>query len=97
MLGSALGFFIGSVQASSRSLMAWFIPLGNDNKFFGFYAFSGKATAFLGPLLFSTVVSITGSLRYGLFTVVILFLIGVCLLNLVDEEKGIKSANNQII
>jgi len=39
-------------------------------------------------------VSITGSLRYGLSVVIVLFLIGIFLLSLVDEEEGIKLANN---
>ena len=92
--GVLIGVFSGPNQSASRSLMARLTPLNKKNEFFGFYAFSGKATAFLGPLLFSTIVSITGSLRYGLSVVVILFIIGIYLLNLVDENKGIISANN---
>ena len=92
--GVLIGIFSGPNQSASRSLMGRLTPLNKKNEFFGFYAFSGKATAFLGPLLFSTVVSITDSLRYGLLIVIVLFLFGIFLLNLVDEEKGIRSANN---
>ena len=69
-------------------------PKHKKNEFFGFYAFSGKATAFLGPLLFSSVVSFTGSLRYGLCVVLFLFACGIYLLSLVNENDGIKSAQN---
>ena len=92
--GVLIGIFSGPNQSASRSLMGRLTPSNKKNEFFGFYAFSGKATAFLGPLLFSAVVSITGSLRYGLSVVIVLFLIGIFLLSLVDEEEGIKLANN---
>ena len=92
--GVLIGVFSGPSQTAGRSLMSRLTPKHKQNEFFGFYAFSGKATAFLGPLLFSTVVAMTGSFRYGLFTVVILFLIGIYLLHLVDEDKGIRSASS---
>ena len=92
--GVMIGIFSGPNQSASRSLMGRLTPDNKKNEFFGFYAFSGKATAFLGPLLFSTIVSITGSLRYGLSVVAILFIVGIYVLNLVDEDKGIKSVEN---
>jgi len=92
--GVLIGVFSGPNQSASRSLMGRLTPAHKENEFFGFYAFSGKATAFIGPLLFSTIVSLTGSLRCGLFVVVILFLVGIILLSLVNEAAGIKSANN---
>jgi len=91
--GVLIGIFSGPSQTAGRSLMSRLTPKHKRNEFFGFYAFSGKATAFLGPLLFSTVVTITDSLRYGLSVVVLLFAIGIYLLSLVDEEKGIQLAN----
>jgi UMF1 family MFS transporter len=46
-----IGAFSGPNQASSRSLMGRFTPEEKKNEFFGFFAFSGKATAFVGPFL----------------------------------------------
>jgi len=92
--GVLIGVFSGPNQSASRSLMGRLTPSDKKNEFFGFYAFSGKATAFLGPLLFSTIVSFTGSLRYGLSIVVVLFLFGIFLLSFVDEEKGIQSVDS---
>ena len=92
--GVLIGIFSGPNQAASRSLMGRLTPKHKKNEFFGFYAFSGKATAFLGPLLFSSVVSFTGSLRYGLCVVLFLFACGIYLLSLVNENDGIKSAQN---
>ena len=74
--------------------MGRMIPKNKESEFYGFFAFSGKATAFIGPLLFSTIVSLTGSIRLGLSIVSILFLIGLLLLNNVNEKQGIKDANS---
>ena len=63
-------------------------PKNKENEFYGFFAFSGKATAFIGPLLFSTIVSITGNLQYGLIVVALLFLIGAFMLSKVDEKSA---------
>ena len=91
--GSMIGVFSGPNQAASRSLMGRMTPKNKENEFYGFFAFSGKATAFVGPLLFSTIVSLTDSIRLGLAIVSVLFLIGIVLLNNVDEKQGIKDAN----
>ena len=92
--GSMIGVFSGPNQAASRSLMGRMTPKNKENEFYGFFAFSGKATSFVGPLLFSTIVALTGSIRLGLFIVSFLFLIGILLLNNVDEDKGIKDATS---
>ena len=49
--GALVGFSSGPNQSSSRSLMSRFSPINKQNEFFGFFAFSGKITAFLGPFL----------------------------------------------
>jgi UMF1 family MFS transporter len=49
--GVAIGIFAGPNQSASRSLMGRFVPRRAENEFFGFFAFSGKLTAFIGPFL----------------------------------------------
>lgn len=78
--GLAMGLFIGPVQASSRSLMARLAPAGMEVEMFGLYAFSGKATAFLGPMLVGWVTLATGSPRLGMATIVPFFVVGLLLL-----------------
>ena len=85
--GCLIGVFSGPNQAASRSFIGRLIPKNKENEFYGFFAFSGKATAFLGPLIFSVIVSITGSLRWGIFMICILFFIGFILLSRVNEES----------
>ena len=74
--GILIGIFLGPNQAASRSLMARITPKNKENEFFGFYAFSGKATAFLGPLLFSIIVGLTNNLMAGVALITLFFIIG---------------------
>ena len=87
--GILIGVFMGSNQAASRSLMARFIPENKENEFFGFFAFTGKATAFLGPLLLGLVTQAFNSQRHGIFVVVVLLLMGFLLMSRVNEKVGI--------
>ena len=75
-----IGFFSGPNQSSSRSLMAHYTPAEKRNEFFGFYAFSGKATSFLGPLLFGWVTAMFGTQQAGILVILILFLFGYVLM-----------------
>ena len=75
-----IGLFSGPNQSSSRSLMSALTPKEKRNEFFGFYAFSGKATAFVGPLLFGWATAYFNTQQAGLFVVVALFILGYLLL-----------------
>ncbi len=86
--GSLLGIFVGPAQAASRSLMARLAPADLRTEFFGLFAFSGKATAWLGPILAGAVTAATDSQRWGLATVLAFFLIGLVLLFFVREERA---------
>lgn len=85
------GLFIGPVQSASRSLMGRFAPRRYESEFFGFFAFSGKATAFLGPMLLGLITAGYGQ-RAGVSVVLGFFLVGGLLLLRVDEERGIRRA-----
>ena len=92
--GILIGIFSGPNQASSRSLMARFVPQGKENEFFGFFAFSGKATAFIGPFFLGYFTLLFNSQRYGIAVVLFLLVIGTILLRSVDEEAGMAASNN---
>ncbi len=92
--GILAGIFSGPNQSASRSLMARFVPPQKENEFFGFFAFSGKATAFLGPFLFGLLSTVFQSQRAGVFVVVVFFAIGGWILKGVQEEEGIRLADN---
>jgi UMF1 family MFS transporter len=76
----ALGVFVGPVQAASRSLMARLAPRELQAEMFGLYAFSGKATAFLGPLLVASVTALFDSQRAGMATIPGFLVIGLLIL-----------------
>lgn len=90
--GLLIGIFVGPNQSASRSLMGRFVPEKHKGEFFGFFAFSGKATSFLGPLLLGAVTGATGNQRAGIATLLLFFVIGGAVLLGVDEERGIEAA-----
>jgi UMF1 family MFS transporter len=96
--GILLGIFSGPNQAASRSLMARFVPPDKENEFFGFFAFSGKATAFMGPFLLGVMIQLFdfqtsfNPQRAGVSVVIVFFVVGMLLLRGVDEAEGIKTA-----
>jgi len=83
-----VGIFVGPIQASSRSMMVKIIPKELKNEMFGFFAFSGKATAFLGPLFVSIINTLTQSQRWGMSIIILFFLIGGGLLTGVKETEA---------
>ena len=89
--GVLVGFFAGPNQSASRSLLGRFVPKEKENQFFGFFAFSGKLTAFFGPLFLGLLTSAFDSQRAGVSVVVLFFIVGGIILSTVDEQKG-KSA-----
>ncbi len=91
--GVLIGIFSGPNQASSRSLMARFVPKDKVGEFFGFFAFSGKATSFLGPFLLGYLTKVFGSQRYGVAVVLVLLIIGAAILHYVDEDSGIEKGS----
>jgi MFS transporter, UMF1 family len=88
----AIGVFVGPNQSASRSMMGRFAPPERQAEFFGFYAFSGKFSSFLGPLLLGIVTQATGSQRWGMSTLILFFIAGGLILLGVDEEEGKRAA-----
>lgn len=87
------GILAGPNQSASRSLFSRFVPENHENEFFGFFAFSGKFTAFIGPFLVGLLTHIYHSQRIGISVVVLMFIAGGLLLLRVDEKEGIATAN----
>jgi UMF1 family MFS transporter len=92
--GILIGIFAGPNQSASRSLMGRFIPPGRQAEFFGFFAFSGKFTAFLGPLLLGLFTEAFNSQRGGVAILLVFFVVGGVLLLTVKEREGIAAASS---
>jgi UMF1 family MFS transporter len=80
LAGLALSFFIGPVQASSRTVYAKLCPEDHRAELFGLFIFSGKATAFIGPALYTSFIYYGNSTRLGMLAVVLLVAIALVLL-----------------
>ncbi len=76
--GILIGLMVGPNQSCSRSLMAQLTPKEKLNEFFGFFALTGKATSFIGPLFFGILTSIYNQ-QIALWVVVVLFVLGLFL------------------
>ena len=84
--GVLIGLMVGPNQSCSRSLMAQLTPKEKQNEFFGFFALTGKATSFLGPLLFGIVTSMYNQ-QMALWIIILLFVIGFILFNRIQFDS----------
>ncbi|MBL4613342.1 MAG: MFS transporter [Magnetovibrio sp.] len=75
-----LGLFVGPAQAASRSFMAHLAPKDMVSEMFGLYALSGKATAFVAPLVLAWATLAFDSQRAGMATILVFFALGAYLL-----------------
>ncbi|MDP6951392.1 MAG: MFS transporter [Alphaproteobacteria bacterium] len=87
VLGLVIGIFMGPTQSSSRSMMARLAPPHMMTEMFGLFALSGKATAFLGPLLVGMLTLAADSQRVGMSVILGFFILGLLLLFTVREPR----------
>ncbi|WP_071459663.1 MFS transporter [Bacillus massilinigeriensis] len=79
----------GGIQALSRSYFAKLVPKKNSNEFFGFYNIFGKFASIMGPLLVGLTAQFTGHSSSGVFSLIILFIIGLAILMKVPDPDVI--------
>ena len=84
-LGLAVATSQGGIQALSRSYFCRMVPENNATEFFGFYNIFGKFAVFLGPLIWGALAQATGESRWGIISLLPLFIIGAVLLYFVKE------------
>ena len=85
-----IGLAAGPIQSSSRTLMGRLSPRDKTTEFFGFFSFSGKATAFAAPLAIGAVTAMSGSQRLGIATSLAFLVVGlVLLLRVKQPERGV--------
>ncbi len=95
LAGLFIGIFVGPNQAASRSLLGRFVPHEKEVEFYGFFAFSGKAIAFMGPLLLGIFTDAFETQRAGIATILLFFVVGGLLLLAVDEREGVALTRSQ--
>jgi UMF1 family MFS transporter len=82
-----LGFCMGPMQAASRTMIGRLAPEGMAGEFFGLFALSGRATAWMAPLAIGIVTTATQSNRLGVACVLFFLVLGFVLLLGVREER----------
>ena len=87
LAGIIMGIASGPNQSASRSLMGRIVPHEKTSEFYGFYAFSGKATSFAGFLILSLMIIITGSQEIGMLVVSLLLIAGIYILDKVVDDS----------
>lgn len=88
ILAMVVGLVQGGTQALSRSLFAAMVPKTRSSEFFGFFSTGEKVAGIVGPAIFGLIGQLSGSSRWGMISVTLLFVAGGALLYRVDETEG---------
>ena len=83
-----LGFCMGPMQAASRTMIGRLAPPGMTGEFYGLFALSGRATAWMAPTAIGIITTATQSNRLGVACVLVFLVLGFCLLWRVREERA---------
>jgi UMF1 family MFS transporter len=97
LLGFVIALVLGGSQALSRSLFAQMIPKEQEAQFYAFYEISERGTSWLGTFIFGVVNQLFGSLRMGILSVIIFFLLGLLILPFVNVKKAMQEAKHASI
>ena len=92
LLAFVVAIVLGGSQALSRSLFSQMIPPGREAEFFSFYEVSERGTSWMGPFLFALVNDMFSSLRLGILSVIVLFIVGLGILVTVNVPRAIAEA-----
>lgn len=91
ILALLVGSAQGGIQALSRSMFGKLIPKENSGEYFGIYNIFGRISSAIGPLLVAVVAQITGETRYGVLSLIVLFIAGAIVFLKVEEVKDLPS------
>jgi UMF1 family MFS transporter len=79
---------MGPMQAASRTMVGRIAPPGMTGEFYGLFALSGRATAWMAPMAIGIVTAASGSTRIGMACVLFFLVVGFILLWKVREERA---------
>ncbi len=80
LVALAIALVLGGTQALSRSLFSQYIPKGRAAEYFSFYELADRGSSWLGPFLFGAVLQWSGSYRWAIGAIALLFALGGVLL-----------------
>ena len=88
LFGIMIGVFGGPAQAASRTMISRLAPVEKIGEFYGLYALSGKATAFVAPFAVAGITGFAQSQQYGVAVILVFLILGLLLMLLVREERS---------
>lgn len=83
-LATVIGCVQGGVQALSRSLYSDMVPREESAQFFSFFNIVGRFATIIGPILVGLTAYYSGSTRLGIFSLILLFVLGAMFLSRVQ-------------
>lgn len=86
VLAIMVGLFQGGIQALSRSEFSKLVPKDRANEYFGFFDIFGKYAAVMGTFLVSSITQATGHANLGVFSLMVLFVIGFIFISKVPDR-----------
>ena len=94
LLGLLSGLVLGGSQALARACFSMMTPVKKSAEFFGFYAFTMKASSVIGPLIYVIAVN-TSNQKLGVLIIWALIVIGTIYLSTIDVRKGALVADEE--
>ena len=88
VLAFLVGLVQGGSQALSRSLFARMIPRHKSSEFFGFFSVFEKFAGIAGPAIFFGSITLFGSSRAAVLSVILFFIAGAIVLTRVNVRQG---------
>jgi UMF1 family MFS transporter len=82
-----IGLSSGPLQSASRSLLSKLAPRDQLSQFFGFFAFSGKVTAFAAPLAIAAISQWSGSLQIAMACILLFLFAGLAAMLQVEVSE----------
>ncbi len=92
VLATLVGTVQGGSQALSRSLFARMIPKHKSSEYFGFFSTFEKFAGIAGPAMFASSITLFGSSRAAVLSVILFFVAGALVLTRVDVAQGEREA-----
>ena len=110
IIGALAGVAMAGIQSVSRTVVAMFSPPGQSAEFYGFFAVTGRTSSFIGPAVYGWLAAEaalwyeaqgqTGALaeqsgqRLAILSIAAFLLVGLVLLQFVDEAKARAAAES---
>ncbi|MFV2198342.1 MFS transporter [Nocardiopsis sp. LOL_012] len=95
-MGVGIGIVLGGTQSLARSLYSQLIPKGREAEYFSLFQISDRGSSFLGSLVITIGVSLTGGYRVAILSLIAFFVLGGVLLWRTRMREGIVAVGNEV-